>query len=131
VCDRHYAFVVKDTLVAELQHADNIVIGAPVYNFGVPSVLKAWIDQIVRAGLIFNYTENGPVGLLEGKRAIVAMASAGMPIGSEIDFASGYLRHILGFIGITDVQIIAADQLRANQSKAIETAYQKIAELSD
>lgn len=89
------------------------------------------IDQVVRAGLTFNYTENGPVGLLEGKRAIVAMTSAGMPIGSEIDFTSGYLRHIMGFIGITDVQIIAADQLRANQSKAIEAAYQKIAELSD
>ncbi len=129
--EQQEALALSDMLVAELQHADNIVIGAPVYNFGVPSVLKAWIDQVVRAGLTFNYTENGPVGLLEGKRAIVAMASAGMPIGSEIDFASGYLRHILGFIGITDVQIIAADQLRANQSKAIEAAYQKIAELKD
>ena len=125
------ALALSDSLVAELQHADTIVIGAPVYNFGIPSVLKAWIDQVVRAGLTFNYTGNGPVGLLESKRAIVAMASAGMPIGSEIDFASGYLRHILGFIGITNVQIIAADQLRANQSKAIEAAFQKIAELSN
>ena len=125
------ALALSDMLVAELQRADTIVIGSPVYNFNVPSVLKAWIDQVVRAGLTFNYTENGPVGLLENKRAIVATASAGMPIGSEIDFASGYLRHILGFIGIKDVQIIAADQLRANQDKAIEAAYQKIAELSN
>jgi len=125
------ALTLSNLLVAELQRADTIVIGSPVYNFNVPSVLKAWIDQVVRAGLTFSYTENGPVGLLEGKRAIVAMASAGMPIGSEIDFASGYLRHILGFVGINDVQIIAADQLRANQAKSIEAAHQKIAELTD
>ena len=124
------ALALSDLLVSELQRADTVVIGSPVYNFNVPSVLKAWIDQVVRAGLTFNYTENGPVGLLEGKRAIVAMASAGMPIGSEIDFASGYLRHILGFMGIADVQIIAADQLRANQGKAIEAAYLKIAALA-
>ena len=124
------ALALSDLLVSELQRADTVVIGSPVYNFNVPSVLKAWIDQVVRAGLTFNYAENGPVGLLEGKRAIVAMASAGMPIGSEIDFASGYLRHILGFMGIADVQIIAADQLRANQGKAIEAAYLKIAALA-
>ena len=129
--EQQEALKLSDLLVAELQRADTIVIGSPVYNFNVPSVLKAWIDQVVRAGVSFNYTENGPVGLLEGKRAIVAMASAGMPIGSEIDFASGYLRHILGFVGINDVQIIAADQLRANQDKAIEAAHQKIAELTD
>ena len=129
--EQQEALALSDMLVAELQRADTIVIGSPVYNFSIPSVLKAWIDQVVRAGLTFNYTEKGPVGLLDGKRAIVAMASAGMPIGSEIDFASGYLRHILGFVGITDVQIIAADQLRANRDKAIEDAHQKIAELGD
>ena len=101
----------SETLIDELKAADTLVIGTPIYNFAIPSTLKAWVDQIARAGLTFRYTENGPVGLLTGKRAIVAIASGGTQIGSEIDFASGYLRHILGFVGITDVQFVAADQL--------------------
>jgi len=101
----------SDSLIAELTAADTLVIGTPIYNFGIPATLKAWIDQIARAGITFRYTETGPEGLLTGKRAIVAIASGGTQVGSEIDFASGYLRHILGFIGITDVQFVAADQL--------------------
>jgi FMN-dependent NADH-azoreductase len=96
-------------LVAELQAAD-VVIGLPIYNFGVPASLKAWIDLVARAGVTFRYTEYGPKGLLEGKRAIVSVASGGTPIGSEIDFATGYIRHVLGFIGITDVEIVKADR---------------------
>ncbi|MEL7098057.1 MAG: NAD(P)H-dependent oxidoreductase [Pseudomonadota bacterium] len=120
----------SDTLVDELTRADTIVIGAPVYNFGVPAALKAWIDLIARAGLTFRYTENGPVGLLTGKRAIIVVASGGTPIGSDIDFTSGYLRHIMGFIGITDVEIIAADRVMAQQDKAIEEAEAAIAQLA-
>jgi FMN-dependent NADH-azoreductase len=101
----------SDQLIAELKAADTIVIGAPIYNFGVPASLKAWVDQIARAGITFKYSETGPKGLLTGKRAIIAIASGGTQLGSEIDFASGYLRHIMGFIGITDVQFVAADQL--------------------
>jgi len=101
----------SDSLIAELTAADTLVIGTPIYNFGIPATLKAWIDQIARAGITFRYTETGPEGLLTGKRAIVAIASGGTQVGSEIDFASGYLRHILGFIGITDVHFVAADQL--------------------
>ncbi|MDP4991737.1 MAG: NAD(P)H-dependent oxidoreductase, partial [Marivita lacus] len=71
----------------------------------------AWIDQIARAGITFRYTEAGPEGLLTGKRAIIAIASGGTQVGSDVDFASGYLRHVLGFIGITNVQVVAADQL--------------------
>ncbi len=97
-------------MIAEVKAADTLVIGLPVYNFGVPSALKAWIDQVCRAGLTFTYSENGPVGLLKDKRAIVFYVSGGTMMGSDIDFASGYLRHILGFIGITDVQMVTADQ---------------------
>lgn len=101
----------SDQLIAELKAADTIVIGTPIYNFGVPATLKAWVDQVARAGLTFKYSEAGPKGLLAGKRAIIAITSGGTQLGSEIDFASGYLRHIMGFIGITDVRFVAADQL--------------------
>jgi len=116
----------SDRLVAELQAADVIVIGTPVYNFSVPSTLKAWIDQIARAGVTFKYTENGPVGLLTGKRAIVAIASGGTEIGSDIDFAGRYLEHMLGFVGITDVTFVNADQLGAGAKEKLEAATTKI-----
>lgn len=101
----------SDSLIAELQAADTLVIGTPIYNFGIPAPLKAWIDQIARAGVTFRYTEAGPEGFMTGKRAIIAIASGGTQVGSDIDFVSGYLRHILGFLGITDVQFVAADLL--------------------
>ncbi len=101
---------VSDALIDEVEAADMLLIGLPVYNFGVPAALKAWIDQVCRAGRTFSYSETGPVGLLEGKRAIVVYVSGGTPIGSGIDFASGFMRHIMGFIGITDVTFIAADK---------------------
>ena len=101
----------SDSLIEEIKAADTLVIGTPIYNFGIPANLKAWIDQIARAGITFRYTEAGPEGLLTGKRAIIAIASGGTQVGSDIDFASGYLRHVLGFVGITDVQFVAADQL--------------------
>lgn len=116
----------SDALVGELKAADTIVIGAPVYNFGVPAALKAWIDLISRAGLTFQYTETGPQGLLEGKRAIIAVATGGMPVGSEVDFATGYLRHVMGFVGIHEVQIIAADRVMANGAQAIADAKTQI-----
>ncbi|MEP4195801.1 MAG: NAD(P)H-dependent oxidoreductase [Aliishimia sp.] len=101
---------VSDALIEELEAADTLLIGLPIYNFGVPAALKAWIDQVCRARRTFAYSENGPVGLLEGKRAIVVYVSGGTPIGSDIDFASNYVRHIMGFIGITDVTFVAADK---------------------
>ncbi len=120
----------SDALVAELEAADTVVIGLPVYNFGVPAALKAWIDLIARAGLTFKYTENGPVGLLEGKRAIIAVATGGTPVGSDIDFATGYLRHVLGFVGITEVDVIAADRVMAQGAEAIANAKAEIAKLA-
>lgn len=103
----------SDTLVAELKAADVLVIGVPIYNFGIPAVLKAWVDMVARARVTFRYTENGPVGLLTGKRAYLAVASGGTEVGSPIDFATGYLRHMLGFLGIEDVEVVTADRLIA------------------
>jgi FMN-dependent NADH-azoreductase len=105
------ALAQSDALVAELKAADVLVVGVPIYNFGIPAALKAWVDMVARARLTFRYTENGPVGLLRGKRAFLVVASGGTSVGSEIDFATGYLRHVLGFFGIDDVEIIAADRV--------------------
>lgn len=120
----------SDTLVAELQSADVVVIGAPIYNFSIPAALKAWIDLVCRAGVTFQYTEYGPKGLLTGKKAIIAVASGGTATGSEIDFATGYLRHVLGFIGISDVEIIAADQMGAQGEAAITAAKAQVQALA-
>ncbi|WP_298257900.1 NAD(P)H-dependent oxidoreductase [uncultured Litoreibacter sp.] len=98
----------SDVLVNELMSADTIVIGAPIYNFGLPATLKLWIDLIARANLTFRYTSNGPEGLLKGKRAILVLASGGVPIGSELDFATPLLVQVMNFIGITEVTTIAA-----------------------
>jgi FMN-dependent NADH-azoreductase len=105
------ALAQSDALVAELKAADVLVVGVPIYNFGIPAALKSWVDMVARARLTFRYTENGPVGLLRGKRAFLVVASGGTSVGSEIDFATGYLRHVLGFFGIDDVEIIAADRV--------------------
>ncbi len=116
------ALQLSDTLVDELAQSDTIVIGLPIYNFGVPASLKAWIDMIARAGVTFRYTENGPVGLLDGKRAILVVASGGTPVGSAIDFATSYLKHVLGFVGIDNVDVIAADRLAVEGDAAVEQA---------
>lgn len=112
----------SDALIAELKEADTIVIGTPIYNFSVPSTLKAWIDLVARVGVTFRYSETGPIGLLEGKRAIIAVASGGTQAGSDIDFATTYLRHVLGFIGITDVALVAADQLAVDAEGSMARA---------
>lgn len=116
----------SDELIAELRAADTIVIGLPVYNFGVPAAFKAWVDLIARVGETFAYTENGPVGLLSGKKAIVAFAAGGVAIGSDYDFASGYVRQLLGFIGITDVTFVAADQMAVDAETSLNSAYQAV-----
>lgn len=116
----------SDALLAEVRTADILVIALPVYNFGVPAPLKAWIDHLARKGETFTYTETGPQGLLKGKRAIVALSSDGTKIGSEIDFASGYVRHMLGFFGITDVEFVAADQMVFNPDATLKSAEAQI-----
>lgn len=119
----------SDELVSELKQADIVVIGVPVYNFSIPASLKAWIDMIARARLTFRYTDKGPVGLLNGKKAYLVVATGGVTVGSALDFATPYLRHALSFIGITDVEIIAADKTNSNTEDAMDRARAKIAEL--
>ncbi|MDH3820327.1 MAG: NAD(P)H-dependent oxidoreductase [Gammaproteobacteria bacterium] len=119
----------SDELVAELQDADVLVIGAPIYNFSVPAVLKAWIDMVARARLTFRYTETGPEGLLTGKKAYVIVPSGGVPVGSEVDFATPYLRHALAFIGITDVEFVGAQGADRDDGQALDNARAYIAEL--
>ena len=101
-----------DQVIEEVLNSDILIIGAPLYNFGIPSQLKAWIDHISRAGVTFNYDENGPNGLVTGKKVYVAMSSGG--IYSEgpsegYDFVSPYLKSVLGFLGMTDVEIIRVE----------------------
>ncbi len=116
----------SDTLVDELRTADVIVIGLPIYNFGVPAAFKQWIDLICRAGETFQYGENGPEGLLSGKRAIVAVASGGVPVGSPMDHATPYLTQVLGFIGITDVTYISATGLAVDPEAPVKSAQAEI-----
>lgn len=128
--DQKNTLAYSDTLVEELQQADTVIISAPIYNFSVPATLKAWIDQIARVGLTFNYTENGPVGKLNNKMAYIVMASGGTVLGSEIDFASNYLKHVLGFIGINDVTIISAERFNQNDEKSIQRINNQIKEVT-
>ena len=118
----------SDALVEELKAADALVIGVPIYNFGVPAALKAWIDMICRARKTFRYTENGPVGLLEGKKAFLVISSGGVAIDSPVDFATPYMRQALGFVGITDVECIAADRQNARGEEALSEARARIAD---
>lgn len=116
----------SDELVDELKAADIIVLAAPIYNFSIPAALKAWIDMICRAKVTFRYSENGPEGLLKNKTVYLVMASGGVPFGSETDFASGYLKHVLGFIGIEDVRPVYAEGLNGNAQQGKPSALQMI-----
>jgi FMN-dependent NADH-azoreductase len=108
------ALAVSDALVDEIFAASMIVIGVPMYNFGIPSALKAWIDHVIRAGRTFQYTAEGPKGLVTGKKAVLFLASGGVYTDGpykSYDFQETYLRSILGFIGITDVTVVRAEGL--------------------
>lgn len=112
--EQKQALALSDSLVAELQSADTIVIGVPIHNFSVPTALKSWIDMIARAGVTFKYTENGPQGLLEGKKAILVVTAGGVEPESPADFATPYMKHVLGFVGISDVDVIHAGARRSD-----------------
>ena len=114
----------SDVLVEEVKAADVWVIATPIYNFGVPASLKAWIDQIARARLTFRYTEQGPQGLLHNKKVYILMATGGTEMGSAVDFATPWLKFVLGFLGIRDVEVIAADRgmLRGDAARQHATA---------
>jgi FMN-dependent NADH-azoreductase len=114
----------SDALVAELFDAEVIVLGAPMYNFSISSALKAWIDHVTRAGLTFNYSESGPMGMLKGKKVYVFTARGGVYTqgpAESMDFQEPYLRAILGFIGLTDVTFIHVEGLAMGDS-AIDAA---------
>ena len=117
----------SDELVAELQAADHLVLGAPIYNFSVPASLKAWIDQVCRAGVTFRYTQDGPEGLLDGKKATIIITSGGTPVRSEVDFATAYLTQVMNFIGIKDVTIIDAGLLMADEDASLSRAREQMA----
>jgi FMN-dependent NADH-azoreductase len=124
----------SDQLIEELRSADTIIIGAPMYNFSISSSLKAWIDQIVRIGKTLGYGPDGPRGLLEPKEVIVITArGGGYEKGTLTDFQAPYLRHVLGFIGLTNVTFIHAEnQLREQAATSFEAAEEKvIAALAD
>ncbi|ALA18348.1 MULTISPECIES: FMN-dependent NADH-azoreductase [Chelatococcus] len=107
------AVALSDRLVGELREADVIVIGAPMYNFGIPSTLKAWFDYVLRAGVTFSYSEKGPEGLIKGKRAIVIESRGGLYSegpAQAMDSQEPHLRTMLGFIGITDVTFVRAEK---------------------
>ena len=116
----------SDSLIQEIKDADTLVIGVSMYNFGIPASLKAWVDLVCRAGHTFQYTEKGPVGLMEGKRAIVVIASGGVPLGSPMDHASTYMTTMLGFIGITDVTFVAAQGTAGDLDAALKGAQTQI-----
>ncbi|NMG47561.1 FMN-dependent NADH-azoreductase [Azoarcus communis] len=98
-----------DALIAELQAADVLVLGVPMYNFGIPVQLKAWVDAVARSGVTFRYTASGPEGLLKGKKVYVALARGGRYRGTELDSQVPHLKTFLGFLGMTDVQFIYAE----------------------
>ena len=111
---QHAVVAYSDALINELKQADVIVLGLPMYNFGVPSQLKAYFDHIARAGVTFKYTDKGPVGLVTGKKAYVFAARGGLYAGSPLDTQTGYVRDFLRFIGIGDVEFVYAEGLNVS-----------------
>ncbi|PKO86501.1 MAG: FMN-dependent NADH-azoreductase [Betaproteobacteria bacterium HGW-Betaproteobacteria-12] len=107
-----------DALIAQVQSVDAIVLGVPMYNFGVPVQLKTWIDAIARAGVTFRYTANGPEGLLTGKKVYVALARGGLYRNTPADSQTPYLKNVLGFLGLTDVEFIFAEGLAMGAESA-------------
>ena len=115
---QHAVVAYSDSLIDELKKADVIVLGLPMYNFGIPSQLKSYFDHIARVGVTFKYTETGPVGLLTGKKAFVFAARGGVYVGTPLDTQTGYVRDFLRFLGITDVDFVYAEGLNMGpQSK--------------
>ena len=127
----------SDELIGELKAADTVVIGAPMYNFSVPTTLRAWFDHVLRAGVTFKYVDGAVRGLLGGKRVIVIESRGGLYSegpAQAIDFQEPYLRHLLGFIGITDVTFVRAEKIGYGpeaRTAAIEGAKAQISEVVD
>lgn len=110
----------SDSLIDEIQAADILVIGMPMYNFTVPSMLKAWVDHIARSGVTFTYTEQGPQGLLNNKKVYLVAAMGGVHDTAATDFLRPYMKLIMGFIGLDDVEIITAGGLNMGEESRVE-----------
>ena len=123
------AFKISDAIVKDVHENDTIIISTPIYNFAAPAVLKAWADLVARLNKTFQYTDNGPVGLLKNKKVYIVVSSGGTKIGSEIDFFTPWMRFFLNFIGIKDVTFISADQLMSDDGSKIIQAKSQINEL--
>ncbi len=119
-----------DALIAEIQAHDTIVLGVPMYNFGVPVQLKSWIDAIARAGVTFRYTASGPEGLLTGKTVYLALARGGLYRDTPNDSQVPYLKSVLGFLGLTDVRFIYAEGLAMGSEAAAKGFAQAEADLN-
>ncbi len=119
----------SDALIAEIQAADVVVIGVPMYNFTISAQLKNWIDAIARAGVTFRYTENGPEGLLKGKKVILAFARGGRYRGTAADTQTPYLQTVLGFVGMTDVRLVYAEGLNMGEEAATQGFAEAAAEI--
>jgi FMN-dependent NADH-azoreductase len=117
---------IADEYITELMDADAVVIGLPIYNFGPPAAMKAWADLVARAGTTFRYTETGPEGLVADKPVYIVVASGGVPVGSPMDLASTWLTTFLGFLGLSNVTVIPADQLNIDPEAAVATARTKV-----
>ncbi|MEX0332922.1 FMN-dependent NADH-azoreductase [Vibrio tubiashii] len=116
--EQQAALALSDQLIEELKAADQLVIAAPMYNFMVPTQLKNWFDIIARAGVTFTYTENGPVGLIENKKAIVVTTRGGLHKDSPRNSIESYVTTMLGFIGITEVEFVYAEALNMGEETA-------------
>jgi len=114
----------SDALIDELKRADVLVLGLPMYNFGVPSTLKAYIDHVARAGATFKYTDKGPVGLLTGKKAYVFATRGGIYAGTPLDTQTAYVRDMLRFLGIDDVEFVYAEGLAIGTERKTATLSQ-------
>lgn len=124
--DQKQQLAFSDRLIDEIKQADHIVLTTPMYNFGIPSSLKAWIDLICRAGVTFRYTADGPVGLVGNKQVDIIITTGGVPLQSPLDFVSGYLKQVFRFIGIDNVNIIAADQMNVDADNSYQNALAQI-----
>jgi FMN-dependent NADH-azoreductase len=126
------ALALSDSLIAELKASDLIVIGAPMYNFGIPSTLKAWFDHVLRAGITFRYSEAGPEGLLKGKKAIVIESRAGLYSSgpsAAMDSQEPHLRTLLGFMGLDDTTFVRVEKLAFGPEQAAASIAEAIGEL--
>ena len=128
--EQHAVVAYSDKLIDELKRADVIVLGLPMYNFGVPSQLKAYFDHVARAGVTFKYTDKGPVGQLTGKKVYVFAARGGLYAGTPMDTQTSYVRDFLRFLGMADVEFVYAEGLAISPQSKEEALAKAVAEIA-